>query len=208
MKRILSVRHESCASRAFRAIGGTAPALLIATLALCVAAAAQAQTRTFNAEAPGRLLRQWSRVGVWQTFLTRSLDHDLVCATVSGRTEAGHFQYAAGLSQRPDGISLFVADVNKMAVSGNRISLVIDGIRVGYYWITARTDGSPLHSVRALVPAQDTGRVINLFGTGGTVQFVTDRFTYTFPLTGAARSLANMRDCSIEMANLSHAASH
>lgn len=178
-------------------------ALLAATLMLMMSGTAFAQTRAANSGVPGNILRQWPQVGVWQAVLGRGLDHNLVCAVLSGRAEAGHIQYVAGLSQRPHELSLTLSDVNKAAVSGSHIALIVDGVRVGDYLITTRVDDvSPLHSVRAPVPERETQRVMSLFRTGGTVQFVTDQFTYSFPLNGSAQSLGNMRDCLVEAANL------
>ena len=170
------------------------------TILSCLASIAHSQTRTPNPDAPA-VLRWWPQTGGWATLLSRSDSHTLVCSMLTGKFSSGQVQYLATLARYPTEWHLGIADMNQ--ISGNQISLVVDGVRVGDYPILKRQDNAgPLHSVRAILPSADTMRVMNLFRTGATVQFVTDQLTYTFPLAGAAQSLANVQSCIVEANSL------
>lgn len=115
--------------------------------------------------------------------------------------------YLAGIRQMPKELSILVGDLDKIAVSGDHIGLVIDGVEVGNFVVTRRVDDkTPYHSVGAAIPDAETQRVINLFRTGGDVKFVTDQATFDFPLKGAAAGIANMHECILEAVNLTSVA--
>jgi hypothetical protein len=122
---------------------------------------------------------------------------------LSGQVQAGQPRYLAGLRQRPNELALIINDVEQGDLTGKNIKLLIDEVEIGNFEISQRIDNEgPLHGISAIVPSPETQRVINLFRTGASVKFVTDRSTFAFPLTGAAQSIQNMRDCIIEAANL------
>lgn len=176
--------------------------LVVSTVALlpCLASTAHSQTRTPNPDAPA-VLRRWPQTEGWVTLLGRSDGDMLICSMVSGRASSGQIQYLASLARWPTEWHIGLADMNQ--ISGARIALVVDGVRVGDYPITKRQDNrGPLHSVAAVIPSADSPRIMSLFRTGTTVEFVTDQLTYTFPLAGAAQSLLNMQSCIGEANNL------
>ena len=182
-------------SRTYRSIGS---ALLLAF----VSAGASAQTKTPNPGA-AQILRSWPATGIWQTLLGRREDQTLGCIMLSGHRDAGQISYVAGLRQAPKELALVVGDREQDAVSGNHVRLLIDRIEVGDFPITKHVDDkSAMHSISAIVPERDSQRVINLFKTGSDVKFLTDKATFDFPLTGAAASIENMRQCLTEVANL------
>lgn len=185
------------------AVRKTYPAVsVVSTVGLlwCLALSAHAQSRIPNPDAPATL-RSWPQTGGWETFLARSNGQTLICSMISGKVESGRVNYLGTLTRWPTEWHIGLADVNQ--ISGTKISLVVDGVRVGEYAITKRQDnGGPLHSVGAIIPNTDTARIMSLFRTGATVQFVTDQLTYTFPLAGAAQSLSSMQSCIVEANNL------
>jgi hypothetical protein len=163
---------------------------------------ADAQTKTPNSGTP-TVLRQWPVIGAWQTVLVRREDQRLACATISGRVEGGRTAYIAGIRQLPDDLSLILTDIDWSALAGDQIQLVVDGVRVGGYLITTHiNDRGEYRSISATVPKSEWQRVISLFRAGETVRFVTEGATFTFPLNGAAGSLANMQNCMTEAADL------
>ena len=166
----------------------------------CLTSAAHSQSRTPNPDAPS-VLRTWPTTGQWVTILGRTDNQTLVCSMMTGKAEAGHIEYFATLTHWPSEWHIGLSDVNQ--IIGSKIALIIDGVRVGNYPITKRQDNSgPLHIIGAIIPGGDSTRVLALFRTGATVQFVTDQLTYSFPLTGAAQSLFNLQNCISEANNL------
>ena len=125
---------------------------------------AHAQTRTPNPDAPA-VLRTWPVTGNWLTVLSRSRQQSLVCSMISGKTNSGQIDYLATLSRWPTEWHLGLADLNE--VSGNTITLLVDGVRVGAYQITKRKDDhGPLQAAGAVISNGEAMRVMNLFRTG------------------------------------------
>ena len=111
------------------------------------------------------------------------------------------FSNLAGIRQISDDMSFSILDSDWPALSGDRISLVIDGVQVGSYPITKRVDDKGVYrSILATFPKFEWQHVISFFRTDKTVRFVTAASTFT--LNGASGSLLNMQNCMMESANL------
>jgi hypothetical protein len=159
-----------------------------------------AQSRVPNPNAPA-ILRQWPVSGNWVTTLGRGEDGALICSMMTAKVENGRVDYLIGMNEWPTETHVFLSDIGP--VVGKHIRVVIDGVQVADFQITKRLEGGPLHTAGAVVPATESGRLVNLFRTGATVQFITDQVTYTFPLAGAAGALLDMAQCKMEATNLS-----
>ncbi len=108
-----------------------------------------------------------------------------------------------GSTEAPKELALIISDVEQGSLSGDTIRLIIAPVDVGQSAITPRVDTEgPLNGIEASVPSAQVPRIINLFRSGGSVKFVTDRSTFAFPLSGAGQGIQNMQTCLMEVANL------
>lgn len=174
----------------------------LAAALLCTTASAQ--QRLPNA-GTASVLRIWPRVGAWEVVLSRLIYGDLGCGLRTGQANKTTGEtYIWGFRWREhEGYALVVIDNNQRAVAGANIRLFIDQIPIGYYPIVRRLGPeNGFHSIVADLPPGDQDKIISLIRVGGGVQFVTDTFTYSASLTGAAQGMTNMDACIIEATHL------
>jgi hypothetical protein len=163
----------------------------------------QAQERVPN---PGKqgVLRSWPYSGVWGVALVRLVDGPLGCWLVTGHTNPTSGEtYLWGIRWRSEGVAATITDNNQQAIAGPSIRIIIDQVTIGDYQISRRvvaTNG--FHNIVAEFPATERGRILNLFTVGGSMQFVTNGFTYSASLQGAKQAMENLKDCSVEATNL------
>lgn len=174
----------------------------VTALLLCMATL-KAQERAPN---PGTqpLLRAWPDSGIWGVGLFRLVDGALGCLLVTGHInpKLGE-QYYWGIRWRRESVGATLTDNNQRATAGLSIQIVIDGIPTGTYPITKRTSGnSGAQNVVAEFPAGEKDRVLNLIDVGGSMQFVTNNFTYSASLQGARRAMTYFRACIVEASHL------
>jgi hypothetical protein len=106
------------------------------------------------------------------------------------------------LRWRSDGLAATITDNNETAVSGPFVKIVVDQIPVGTYQISRRLGANGFRSVTADISGADRERPMSVISVGGAMQFVTNTFTYSASLEGAAQGLQNLKACSIEASQL------
>jgi hypothetical protein len=93
---------------------------------------------------------------------------------------------------------VLLADQNSVAMSANSVKVLIDNTLVGTYPIDKRKSTDAMSSIRALVPAAEAAKLLNLLKVGETVQFETDEATYSASLDGMTDALNDFQSCLIE----------
>lgn len=175
------------------------PALLLCCVGL---ADASAQQRTMDGSAGG-LLRQWPPSGPWQVVLTRVKQDDLLCVMLTGHRDADAEElYFWGFRSRAGAKALVVADRNAQAVSGEAITISVDGVPAGTFPVVRRLSEGGMNFVSSDLDATEFERMTGLLRLGGRIAFSTPRATYSETLQGAAQALASFGRCAAEVKHL------
>jgi hypothetical protein len=156
-----------------------------------------AQTRTMNSNSPG-FLRSWPAIGSWQVILVHTLDNRFACVTVTGKKSDSRLLYLFGIENDTKNLYVLLADQNPVAMSANSVKVLIDNTIVGTYSIDKRKSTDAMSSIRALVPAAEVAKLLNLLKVGETVQFETDEATYSASLNGMTDAMNDIQSCLIE----------
>jgi len=177
--------------------------LVTAIAALSCVPSANAQERMPNPGTQG-VLRVWPNSGVWGVRLVRTTDGGLGCQFVTGHAERNTGElYLWGIRWRPQSMGATIIDNNRQAIAGPSIQIVIDSIPIGKYEITRRLDGANgFQGVVAEFSPTENERIVSLVSVGGSMQFVTNTFTYSASLQGAQQAMSSLRECSVEANHL------
>ncbi len=177
--------------------------IIPAFLLCCISfAGASAQQRTMNGSAAG-LLRQWPKAGPWEVVLTRANEGDLLCVMLTGHknADAGEL-YLWGFRSRAGAKAVAVADRNAQAVSGEAITISVDGIPAGTFPVIRRRSEGGMSSISSDLEASEFERMSSLLRLGGRIAFSTSMATYGETLQGAAQALAFFSQCTAEVEHL------
>ena len=178
---------------------------MVFLVSLAFISLAKAQERTMKPDAPGTL-RVWPQIGHWQTVLFRGTkgENDLICLLGTAvKNKSGSFDYLWGIMGRKNIVSLVIVDKDKIAVSGNNISVIIDGIPVGSYPITKSHSTNNHKFIISDLSNSSSSRIESLFASGGRVEFKTAEAQYTASLEGAGVGINNFRECLNEISEIS-----
>lgn len=179
------------------------PRIIPALLLCCISFAhASAQQRTMNGSAAG-LLRQWPRSGPWEVVLTRENEGELLCVMVTGHrnADAGEF-YVWGFRSWARMKAVFVLDRNAQAVSGEAVTILVDGVPAGAFPIGMRRSEGGVNAVASELDTMEFERMSGLLRLGGRIAFSTPMATYSETLQGAAQALAFFGQCTAEVEHL------
>ncbi len=174
------------------------------SILLACTSVVQAQERTMKSDAPGTL-RVWPQIGHWQVVLFRGDKgpNDLICLLGTAVVKTpGNFSYLWGIVERNSVTGLIIDDKNKFAVSGNNISVVVDGVPIGTYPITKHHSNNVQKMIISELSNSSALRIESLFVSGGKVEFKTGEATYSESLSGAGKEINNFHDCVNELGNL------
>lgn len=175
------------------------PALLLCCISL---AGASAQQRTMNGSAAG-VLRQWPKSGPWEVALVRIPEGDLVCILATGHKNASvGDSYLWGFRSRAGAKAVLVADRNAQAVSGEAITISVDGVPAGTFPVSRRQSEGGMNGVRSDLGVEDFERMSRLLRLGGRIAFSTSVATYSETLQGASQALAFFNQCAAEVEHL------
>lgn len=165
---------------------------------------AKAQERTMKPDAPG-MLRLWPQTGHWQVALFRGDKgpNDLVCLLATAIVKSpGDFNYIWGIIEYKNTTGILIDDKNKFAVSGKKISVIIDGVQIGKYKITKIISKNSQKTVISALSKSSASRIETLFSSGGKVEFKTRQATYSSSLLGASAGIYNLHQCIKEKSYL------
>lgn len=177
--------------------------IIVALLLCCIGpAGASPQQRTTN-EGPGSMLRQWPTSGPWQVVLTRVKQDDLMCVMLTGHGDAASGElYFWGLRNRGGAHAVVIADMNARAISGEAITISVDGAPAGTFPVVRRLSEGGMNYVSSDLDATEFGRLNGLLQLGGRIVVSTPQATYSETLQGAARALAFLGRCAAEVKHL------
>lgn len=162
---------------------------------------ALAQERTLSNNSPGTL-RIWKQTGHWQVGLIRNTKHQLTCLLGTGKLNSSRqITYLYGLVHRNNSTRLFIIDRDDSALSGNTISVRVDGVSVGSYPITYRHDSKNaiLGVIESKLSENQDYRIEHLFSYGSRLEFKTDGATYLSSLGGAGQGIFDFHNCINEV---------
>lgn len=178
--------------------------LILLFIAASSISPAIAQERRLSNHSPGTL-RVWPKTGHWHVVLIRNTRHHLTCLLATGKFNPSHqITYLYGILYRNKIGSLFIIDKDQSALSGNAISVIIDGVSLGSYPVTYKPkfQNAPLDAIESKLPKKEYYRIKNLFSYGSHLEFKTNGATYSSSLNGARQGILDFNHCINEVSAL------
>lgn len=174
-------------------------AIMLLLMTACSTSPAVAQERTLSNNSP-RTLRLWPQREHWQVALTRNRKKQLTCLLGTGKLNSSRqLVYLYGLVDRDKKTRLFIIDNDEEALSGDTISVRVDGVSVGAYPITYKYKNGFLEVIESALSEREDHRIEHLFSYGSTLEFKTNGATYSSSLKGAGQGIFDFHNCTNEV---------